>query len=402
METKAIEQGQEERSGGARASIGLAFLAFIMIGANDGAFGVILPSVRAHYGVDNAILGTIFLCSTLGYFIGTFNNGLLLGKMGMQRFLILGGIITLLAMTTYSLAPPFPVLLGAALILGLGIALIDAGLNSYIASLPQNTKLLNYLHAFYGAGAWLGPFVASSLLALQWGWNYIYMLWGALSLIVIGGAFISFKGVHQGKEDREETKKQGNVLGQVLRMRLIWLAALFLLFYVGNEVMLGSWGFSFLTEERHGPELLSGWVMSGYWLALTIGRIALARVGQAVGNKRLIEMCLAGTMLGLLLIWWGPTPWLTAGGFWIVGFCLGPMFPTAIALLSTLVSGRVLPTAIGFLASLGSMGAALFPWLAGNIIQHIGLWALLPLAIVLALAMLGMWIPLMRGQKASA
>jgi fucose permease len=29
---------------------------------------------------------------------------------------------------------------------------------------------------------------------------------------------------------------------------VVWLAALFLLFYVGAEVSLGSWSFSFLTD----------------------------------------------------------------------------------------------------------------------------------------------------------
>ena len=47
---------------------------------------------------------------------------------------------------------------------------------------------------------------------------------------------------------------------------------LFLFAYVGIEVSLGSWAFTFLTEERHEAELISGWTVSGYWLGLTVGR----------------------------------------------------------------------------------------------------------------------------------
>ncbi|HEV2661217.1 MAG TPA: hypothetical protein VGU68_11485, partial [Ktedonobacteraceae bacterium] len=74
----------------------------------------------------------------------------------------------------------------------------------------------------------------------------------------------------------------------------------------------------------------------------------------------------------------------------------GPIFPTTIALMSKLVSARILPSAIGFLASLGSMGAALFPWLAGNLAQRIGLWSLLPFVMALTVCMLGLWLALQK------
>ncbi len=181
-----------------------------------------------------------------------------------------------------------------------------------------------------------------------------------------------------------------------LRLRVVWLGALFLLFYVGSEVSLGSWSYSFLTEERHGALLLSGWVVSGYWLGLTLGRLSLAKVAQRIGAQRLIELCLVGVVVGLLLVWLVPVEIVSAGALLLIGFSLGPIFPTTIALMSRLVSARILPSAIGFIASLGSMGGALFPWLAGNLAQHIGLWSLLPFVIILTVFMLGIWLALQK------
>jgi hypothetical protein len=37
------------------------------------------------------------------------------------------------------------------------------------------------------------------------------------------------------------------------------------------------------------------------------------------------------------------------------------------------------------------MGAAFFPWLAGNLAQAIGLWTLMPYVVVLTVGMLGVW-----------
>jgi fucose permease len=389
----SLEDRPAEQAASLRWAVGLAFVAFILIGASDGAFGVLLPSLRTHYGVDKATIGLLFLAGAAGYLAAAFNSGPLAGRLGYRRFLMVGAASLLLGATTYSLMPPFGVVLLASLLIGFGAGSIDAGLNAYIAALPDNTAKLNYLHAFYGAGAWLGPVVASGLLAAQLGWNNVYLVWMALSLAVLIGFGLAFEG--RRAAPRKATERGGRgLLMTALKLRVVWLGALFLFFYVGAEVSLGSWSYSFLTEERHGATLLSGWAVSGYWLGLTLGRVTLANLARRVGNKRLIEGCLAGVLLGVLLIWLAPFNAVSAFGLGLTGFSLGPIFPTTIALMSELVEASVLPSAIGFLASLGSMGAAFFPWLAGNLAQRVGLWSLLPYCMLLSGVMLGIWLAL--------
>jgi fucose permease len=387
-----------------RIKIALAFFTFIIVGANDGAFGVILPSIQAHYHADKATIGLLFLCATAGYLIGSFNNGLLLEKLGRHRFLMLGALAFLISTGILCLMPPFPLLLATYAILGLGVALLDPGLNAYITSLPRSVSLLNYLHAFYGTGAWLGPILASGLLALQWGWNGVYIAWGSLALLALIGFGIYFRERDGQVRDEEEEASKGNVMWMALRLRVVWLAALFLLFYVGAEVSLGNWSFSFLTEERHGNLLFSGWVVSGYWFGLTLGRVTLAHAAERIGNRALIQLCLAGVVPGLSLIWLVPLQPIAAGGLLLTGFCLGPIFPTTIALMPGMVPARLVPSAIGFLASLSAVGGSLCPWLAGNLAEHLGLWTLLPFVIALTGGMLGLWLALQprRGQTKQA
>jgi fucose permease len=373
-----------------RLKIGLAFSAFILIGASDATMGVILPGMSAHYHVDKGTIGLLFICMSIGYILGSFNNGLLIDRLGNRVFLMCASGIFLLVAIMISIMPPFLLLAIVYLFLGLSIAMFDAGLNSYIAGLPDNTKLLNYLHAFYGAGALLGPAVASSLLALQRGWSSPYIVWGSMSLILLLGIAFLFK--ESAPQQQEKTATEGNILTTVLKLRIVWLTAIFLMVYVGTEISLGSWSYSFLTEERHGATLISGWTVSGYWFGLMLGRLLLGRVAQRIGDKRLIELCLVGVAISLLIIWTLPFPLASAFGLCLAGFSLGPIFPTTIALMSKLVSGRLLPTAIGFLASLGSMGGSLFPWLAGNLAQHIGLWSLLPYVIILTVVQACLWL----------
>ena len=379
-----------------RLQIALAFFAFILVGANDGAVGVLLPSMIAYYHVDKGTIGLLFLTMAIGFIAAAFNSGLLVAKLGSRLFLMLGAAVLMLSLFIISLAPPFPIMLVTFLPLGFGAAILDAGLNAYFAGLPRNGALLNYLHAFYGTGALLGPIVASSLLVLHVDWNNVYDVWVVMGLIVLIGFGLAFQHRHvAAPAGSAETPRAGsNVLLSALRLRVVWLAALFLLFYTGTEVSLGSWSYSFLTETRHGPTLLSGWVVSGYWVGLTLGRLSLANIVQRVGSKRLIEGCLLGVIAGVLLVWLVPQEGISAFGLCFTGFCLGPIFPTTIALASQLVPSRLLASAIGFLSSMASMGGSFFPWLAGNLAQGFGLWTLLPYAIILTIAMVFLWLSL--------
>lgn len=61
----------------------MAFGAFILIGLNDGAMGVLLPSVIAHYHITTSTVGLLFPASAQGYLIAAFNIGALLERLGL-------------------------------------------------------------------------------------------------------------------------------------------------------------------------------------------------------------------------------------------------------------------------------------------------------------------------------
>lgn len=376
-----------------RVQIALCYVAFILVGVVDGAVGVLLPSLQAFYGVSKATVSLLFLASTAGYAIAAFGSGPLTEWIGRRRLLAFGALAIGVATAVISRTPPFAVVLVAALISGFGIATLDAGLNAFFAELPRSTALLNYLHAFFGVGAFLGPFIAATLLASGRPWHEVYLIWAALAAAVLVGLLRFFPGTARpGAETAATDAAGGNILAATLRLRVVWFAALFLLFYVGAEVTLGNWSYSYLTELHRQPLLPAGWAVSGYWLGLTAGRLTLAQLAARFGQseRRLVQACIGGFVAGLLLLWIAPVAAMPA--LFLAGFALGPIFPTVIALVPSLVPGRLVPGAVGFLASLGSMGAALFPWLAGVLAQGAGLGVLMPYLAALAVVMTVWWL----------
>ncbi|HYO48794.1 MAG TPA: MFS transporter [Chloroflexia bacterium] len=369
----------------------LAYAAFVMIGAQDGALGVLLPSIQGAFSIDKSTVSILFLFGTAGYLMAAFSSGLLVERLGTRLFLTLGGCAFVLGSAGVWVALSFPVMLVSFLALAFGVGVIDAGLNTYVAGLPNNTGLLNYLHACYGLGALIGPIVASAFLALSIAWTAVYLLWAITSLVIALGLCLAFRGLGRVRHTQGDGKQGRNVLLSALDLRVVWLAAIFLLLYVGGEMSLGSWTYSLFTEERAFAPLIAGWTVSGFWMGLTLGRLLLGRVATRIGDHNLIQLCLAGTIVGLVMVWLSPFQPIAAIGLWLTGFSLGPIFPTAIAIMSRMVAPRVLPSAIGFAASAGSAGAAFFPWLAGNLAEGFGLWTLMPYVMAVSLLMLAVW-----------
>ena len=380
-------------------SLVVAFFGFVLVGISGGAAGVLLPSLSAFYHVDNAVIGLLFILSSTGYFLAALNGGLLVERLGLRRFLLLGTVIVAIGVFGFSLEPPFALALVAEFLIGWGIGMQETGLNVYITAQPHHATLLNYLHAFYGVGALIGPIGASVLLAIRWGWNSVYLFLGGLSLVLLLGfmAITAFK-LPESEHKENEKPGEGNALRASLAYPAVWLAAFFLLVYVGVEVSLGNWSYTFLLNARQQGTVTAGWIVSGYWLGLTLGRFVLQRVAERLGvsNRRLMYACMLGCAFGLFVIWFLPSGLMAAIGFLLVGFSIGPIYPLTVAITPRLVPIRLAASVIGFLISLSMIGLAFFPWVAGVLLQVVGMWSLLPYTIALTALMIVLWWSLAR------
>ena len=379
-----------------RILVWLAFFAFVLIGVSSGATGVLLPSLSLFYHVNNSVLGLLFFGSTIGYLLSAFSSGIAIEMLGYRWTLILGTAVSLLGCIIFSLQPPFAIVLIMRLLMGMGTGIIEASLNSFVTTLPRRTSILNSLHAFFGVGALVGPLLATGILALSLGWNWVYFVLAGLSGLLLIGLALFFPQQKVQGQRQEGEQGIGQILGASLRMRIIWMATLFLLFYVGVETNAGSWSYSFLTEWRHEGTLFAGWVVSGYWLGLALGRFTQPRIFEHFGLNSvvLLQACMVEAVVGMLLIWLVPSVVVAAIGLLLVGYGLGPIYPTIVALMPALVPSRMVSSAIGFLVSLSIPGIAVFPWIAGILAQDIGLWTLWPFTLLLVIGMLIFWLPL--------
>ena len=82
-------------------------------------------------------------------------------------------------------------------------------------------------------------------------------------------------------EKTEESLQGMNKYKQVFRLRAVHLMAFFLFTYAGVEVTIGGWIVTFVINERHGGPS-AGYISSGFFGDLTLGRIALLPLNKKV------------------------------------------------------------------------------------------------------------------------
>jgi fucose permease len=372
-----------------RLRIALAFGGLVLIGLGGGAVGVLIPYQMSDYHVDKVVIGLLFFSFSGGYVLSGIANGPLIHRLGMRGLLSLGGAAYLVASLGIWLHPGYAVLVAANVALGFGAGILDAGLNSYVASLPRHTVLLNLMHGFYGIGALLGPLMAAGLIHIHLPWQDTFLVLA----VCVAPLLVGFALVMPVRTEPAPDESPGAPLTLALRHPAVWIAALFLFLYVGVEFTVGSWGFTLLTQGQGHSELLAGYIVSGYWLGLTAGRflISSSTSRAGIGPVAMMYGCLLAVILAVVLTWWGPSALVGALGFALLGFFLGPMFPTTIAVTPQLMPVRLVPAAIGLLIGASVVGGAIFPFAAGALAQSFGLAALLPFTFALAVVQTAGW-----------
>jgi fucose permease len=372
-----------------RGSVLLSYVAFILVGVSAGVAGPLLPAQMADYGVDMATIGVNFFTFSAGYLLAGSTSGSLVQRYGTRLVLLAGAGAYVLAALTLGVRPPFWGFVLIQVVAGYGTGLLEAVLNTYLAKLPGATTLLNRLHAFFGVGALIGPLLATWMLTFT-SWNVVWLVLAATFVPVAVGFALAYPPEPPPRAGEEHHR---GPLGTAVRSPAVVLACVFLAVYVGLETVVGNWGFTFLVTEHAQPDEMAGPMVSGYWLGLTAGRFLISPVAARLGwsTVTMAYVCLGAIVASVGLIWAAPAGLVAGAGLALLGFFLGPVFPTAMAVVPNLTEARLVPTAIGLMNGVSVLGGAVFPWLAGAVAEGVGVWTLMPFSLALALVQLTLW-----------
>jgi fucose permease len=381
-----------------RAPVFLAYVAFVLVGVNAGVNGVLLAAQIDDYAVSRATLGLTFFTGSAGFMLAGVTAGGLIHRFGTRIVMTAGGCVYVLAALCAATRPAFAAFVVLQVASGYAVGVLESVLNVYLSALPGATTLLNRLHGFFGVGALLGPPLAARIVAVA-SWTTVMLLLAVVAVPLTAGFLVVFP---RAEPDRAAAEPQSPARHGLARLAVrqpgVLLGVALLAVYVGLELGVGNWAFGYLAEARGQTQVLAGYAVSGYWLGLTAGRFLLSPIVTRLGLTAagLMHTCLAGVTLVTALTWLLPGKAAAMAGLVLLGFFLGPIFPTAMAVAPRLSAERLVPSSIGIMNAGSVVGGSLFPWLAGAVAEGAGVWTLLPFTLALSLLQHVIWWPMAR------
>jgi fucose permease len=169
-----------------------------------------------------------------------------------------------------------------------------------------------------------------------------------------------------------------------------------------SEVTLTLWSLgviSFLIATRHGNPAAVGYVTSGFWGGITLGRFLLSHPAHKIGEKIFVYGVVLGAAVFELLVWLVPNIVGDAVAIAFVGLLLGPVYPCATVIFSRAIRRKEQVSSLSVISAFGSSGGAVAPFTTGILAQAAGTFVLHPIAIGLFAVMLVCWFCLPNTRK---
>lgn len=381
--------------GGAAAGIFVFGIVMAILGT---LFG--LPEMRARLRIDMAQQGNIILLLYAGIFAATVIAGPVIDAIGNKVILVVSSALVASAMVGFAYAGSYASVVAPAVLLGFGGGGINTSANALVSDVygERRGPMLNLLGMFYGIGALFIPLLAA-VIEGHFTIAQMLMSCGALAaLCVVVFAAMKFPEAHA-----VQSFSWSKAL-RVARYPGVLAIGLMLFCQSGNEACVGGWTSTYAGTAGIGARTAT-LILAGFWAALMVGRLVVARALKFVGKKELIVGSAAGAVIGSGILLgtsasWGHArvTWMLAAGVVVLGLSYAGIFPTALAIAGDEYR-KMAGTVFGLLFAIALVGGMTFPWAVGEISQNAGVRVGMIVPLLGAAGILGLALARQASQK---
>jgi len=342
-----------------------AWAGMFVFGIVMAILGAILPSLFERIGFGAGKAGNLFLAMNFAMLLATLFFGPVVDRFGFKSILAGSAFLVAAAFLLLSRASTYGLVLGAAVVLGLGGGALNGGTNALTSDLHEGERrgaALNVLGIFFGFGALSIPFLIGTLREVL-GLGRILALATFLSLV----PFVVYVVLRFPRAKHAQGFPIKDAAG-IARNPLLWLTGLILFFESGNEFTVGGWISSHLQTTFGVAAGAAALALAGYWAAIMAGRLVSSLIVGRVRNETLILASAVLSLAAALLMALAPSgPWAAAGAV-LIGAGFAAIYPTTLAIVGARFPAFT-GTAFSVVIALGLVGGMIAPWLAGRIAE---------------------------------
>lgn len=383
-------------------------------GMTDGVIGSLLPFIEKHYDVNYAVVSTLWLGTAIGFIVVGLFGHLIDAKLGKCKSLLLGTTCHIIMCIILCTGTVFPVIVIGMFFGGLGMAINLGLMNTFLPSV--GAQYLTIFNGFYGIGACTGPLIGTLMTDRGIRWNYFYFVLLGISVFDFCSMGLTFKGLDQDLEeytvefDKDEEdntnssgqKREHDFMAAFKDYRS-WLGCIFVSFYQGSEVSLGGWVVTFILTYRKGNPSSVGYVSSGFWAGVTVGRFLLTTILiNKLGSRRSILILIALIVPFDILTWLIPETIAAAVFASMAGVFIGPIYTLMMVWISKNLPRKIRLVSIVLMCAFGSSGGSAVPFMVGMLSQIKGTFVLHPIFLGCYAMMFMAWVSLPNTERKGA
>ncbi|MGO4394786.1 MFS transporter [Variovorax sp. M-6] len=336
-------------------------------------WGVHIPTVKAHYAVDEAALGLAMLAAGAGALLGLTQASRWIGRHGARRAAGFCGAIYALLLAGLLAMPAYAALLGLLAVFGIVTSVFDVSINTEAAQLElRNGKpLMSGMHGMFSLGGMVGAVTGSAALAAG--------LDPQRHLIGVAAAMALTIALSARWMLPREATAFATSSGNGFRLPRSTLALLGLLAALGliAEGAIYDWSVLYLQQELGSPQQQAALAYASFSAAMALARFG----GDAMRARFAPAVLLRGSALlaaaSMTVVLVTDMPWLALIGFAGVGVGFANVVPILFAAsarvpgvepargIAAVSAAAYLgfmagPPVIGFLAQVSSLTHALY------------------------------------------
>ncbi len=291
------------------------------------AFGPVITFLRAELDLSY----TVASLHTSAYALGAIMSGLLAARAvrhwGRRAVCWTGAGGMALGCVLLTLGTSPILTIASAAFMGLLGALVVILVQSTLADQHGERRGTAFAEAnvVAGVGGMLAPLLVGYAERTGLGWRSA--LW--LAVLVLALLALRF-----GREPFPQTARSGMTGGDPRPPlpKAFWAYWIVMLLIVSTEFCLLLWGADFLVTVVGLTPSAAATALSGFLLAVVVGRIVGSRLAGYIADARLFMGALAVTSIGFGVYWLAGSAPLNIGGFVVAGLGVANLYPLALAL----------------------------------------------------------------------
>jgi fucose permease len=366
-----------------RGATGAVYTAFIANGFIFAGWAARIPQVRDGLRVSPGVLGLILLCIAAGSTIATPLSGLVITWLGDSRTVAVMSLIAAAGMATVAVGYRYgiPPVAAGLFVFGYSSGTWDVAMNVQGAAVEHalGRAIMSRFHAGWSVGTVAGAGAGTAMVALGVPVT-VHLLAVALAVAVaVPVAARRFlpdtPAPAPAAGDRDGTAARRSPLAAWAERRTL-LIGLFMLCVTFTEGTSNDWLGLAVIGGYHAAAALGTLTFAVFLAAMTAGRWFGPAFIDRYGRVRMLRICAATALAGLLLIEAGGV--LTAGGVLaaalagaaLMGLGTSLGFPTGISAAAD--DPRYAPGRVSTAASIGYWAFLAGPPAVGFFADHVG------------------------------